>query len=250
MRFFKWLGEQLFPDNFTCGLCGKEIFNGGRFCAECAKTVQFNDWETCPVCGRKTATSSLCLECKALAPKYKKAASAIVYEDGGANLIYKFKNGNAYLKDYFADLLQDKCAEFADADGICFVPMLAKDERNRGYNQAELLARAISERLKIPVLKNALKKVKKTAQQKSLTKSERENNLKGCFKADGKVVKGKTLILVDDVMTTGATAEEICNELLKRGAKAIYFVTAASVEYKVNDKTNDKLRRRIKISKT
>lgn len=236
MRLLNWLDKQFFPENFTCELCGREIFDGGRFCADCAKTVQFNDGETCPVCGRKTATSTLCLECKAFAPAYKKAASAIVYADGGAKLIYKFKHGNAYLKDYFADLLQDKCAEFANADGICFVPMTKSDARKRGYNQAELLAKALSERLSVPLIKNALTKVKKTEQQKSLSKAERENNLKGCFKADGKVVKGKTLILVDDVMTTGATAEAVCTELKKRGALAIYFVTAASVEYKVNNK--------------
>lgn len=234
MRFFKWLSEQLFPDNYTCELCGKEIFDGGRFCEDCAPSVIFNDGETCPVCGRKTETSSLCLECKALAPKYKKAASAIVYENGGAKLVYKFKNGDAYLKDYFADLLKDKCAEFANADGICFVPMTGKAVRGRGYNQAELLAKALSARLGIPVLKNALIKLKDSAQQKSLTKSERENNLKGCFKADKEIVNGKTLILVDDVMTTGATAEAICAELIKRGAKEIYFVTAASVEYKTD----------------
>lgn len=237
MKLFKRLGELLFPENYTCELCGKEIFDGGRFCADCAKTVTFNDGETCPVCGRKTATSALCLECKALAPRYKKAASAIVYDNGGAKLIYKFKHGNAYLKDYFADLLKSKCTEFEIADGICFVPMTAKDIRSRGYNQAELLAKALSSRLGVPLIKNALTKVKKTVQQKSLSKAERENNLKGCFKADGKVVKGKTLILVDDVMTTGATAEAVCAELLKRGAKEIYFVTAASVEYKVNNKS-------------
>ena len=232
MRFFNWLSELLFPENYTCELCGKEIFNGGRLCADCEETVTFNDKQTCPVCGRKTKTDSLCLECKALAPKFKKAVSAIVYKDGGAKLVYKFKHGNAYLKDYFANLLKDKCAEFAKADGICFVPMMKKDVRKRGYNQAELLAKSLSEKLNVPLLKYAIVKTKRTAQQKSLTKAERENNLKGCFHADKEIVKGKTIILVDDVMTTGATAEAVCTELKKRGANEIYFVTAASVEYK------------------
>ncbi len=234
MKFLKWLSEQLFPENFTCELCGKEIFDGGRLCESCSPSVQFNNGATCPVCGRKTATSSLCLECKALAPKYEKAVSAIVYEYGGQKLVYKFKNGGAYLKDYFAALLQDKCAEFANADGICFVPMTEKAKRKRGYNQAELLAKSLSSRLKIPIVKNAIAKIKETAAQKSLTTKERKENLKGCFKTDKKAVQDKTLILVDDVMTTGATAEAVCTELLKRGAKKVYFVTAASVEYKVD----------------
>lgn len=234
----KWLKNMLFPENFTCELCGREIFDGGRLCADCNERVIFNDGETCPVCGRKTASSSLCLECKALAPKFDKAASAIVYEDGGAELIYKFKNGCAYLKDYFADLLEKKCSDFCDADGIIYVPMTKKDERKRGYNQAELLAKALSSRLDIPLIKGAVVKVKQTEPQKSLTKDERMDNLKGSFRADKKAVNGKTLILVDDVMTSGATAEILCTELLKRGAVKIYFATAASVEFKIRTAEN------------
>lgn len=234
MKFFKWLSDSFFPENFTCDLCGREIFDGGRFCADCASTVLFNDGDTCPVCGRKTALPELCLECKANAPKYEKAASAIVYEDGGQKLIYKFKNGGAYLKEYFGDLLADKCGQFEGADGVCFVPMIKKDVRKRGYNQAELLAKALAARLDLPLLKGAVEKVKATEPQKSLTRAEREDNLKGCFRANKRLVKGKTLIVVDDVMTTGATAETVCAELLKRGAAKVYFASVASVEYKTD----------------
>ena len=236
MKLFKWLDEQLFPENYTCELCRREVFDGSRLCAECAKTVTFNFGDTCPVCGRKSLSSTVCLECKALAPRYKKAVSAIVYRDGGTKLIYKFKHGNAYLKEYFADLLEKKCADFVGAEGICFVPMTKYITKERGYNQAELLAKTLAKRLNLPLLKGALKKVKATAPQKSLTMKERASNLHGCFKANKKVVNGKTLILVDDVMTTGATAEAVCTELKKRGAKDIYFVTVASVEYNLNYK--------------
>lgn len=237
MSIFKWLSEVFFPDNFTCELCGREIFDGGRLCGDCAEKVTFNDGNTCPVCGRKTKTNALCIECKALAPKYEKAVSAIVYEDGGAQLIHKFKDGAAYLKDYFADLLAVKCAQI-NADGIVFVPMTKKDERRRGYNQAELLAKSLSKRLNIPVLDGAIAKTKRTAPQKSLTLDERKNNLGGSFKAERSIVKGKVILLVDDVMTTGATADVICTELLKRGAEKVYFATAASVEYKVKTVEN------------
>ena len=238
MKALKGLKDALFPENFTCELCGREIFDGGRLCKKCVCEVGFNDKETCPVCGRKTSSPSLCLECKALAPKYEKAASAIVYEGGGARLLQKFKDGAAYLKDYFADLLISKCEDFKDADGICFVPMTKRDKLRRGYNQAELLAKALSSRLGIPVIKDAIKKVKGSKAQKNLTVEERKRNLLGCFKADKGAVKGKIILLVDDVMTTGTTAEIICTELLKRGAVKIYFATAASVEYKVKTAEN------------
>ena len=237
MSILKWLGDKFFPENFTCELCGREIFDGGRLCYRCAEKVTFNDGKTCPVCGRRTATAELCIECKAFAPKYKKAVSSIVYADGGAQLIYKFKDGNSYLKDYFAELLAAKCATFG-VDGICFVPMTKGDERKRGYNQAELLARSLSVRLGIPVLEGALVKTKRSQAQKTLTFEERKENLRGCFKADKSVVKGKKILLVDDVLTSGATADAVCAELLKRGAAEIYFATAASVEYELKTAEN------------
>lgn len=220
-----------FPPNFTCDLCGIEIFNGDNLCEKCRDTVTVNNDFTCPVCGRKTPSSGLCMECKSQPPQFDKAVSPFVYEGGAQKLIVKFKGGQGYLKDYFAHAMFAKCGNFKDADGICFVPMTRADERNRGFNQSELLAAEIAKLIKLPLLKGAVTKVKKTPSQKSLTRKEREENLKSCFKADKEVVDGKILILVDDVLTTGATADAVCKELKKCGAKKVYLVTAASVEY-------------------
>ena len=226
----KIIGDSLFPKNITCDICGRETFDGRNLCPECAKKVTFIGDDCCPICGRKTKTRGVCLECKAYAPTYDAGVSAFVYRDGGAQLILKFKRGGEYLKDYFADLLAPKLKKFPLADGVCFIPMTAKAERRRGYNQAELLAKEISARLNLPVV-CALEKVKDTNEQKALTKRERQTNLKGCFSASKKDVAGRRLIPVDDVMTTGATAEEAARVLKKKGAEAVYFASAASVEY-------------------
>lgn len=231
MKFFKSVLDALFPENLTCEICGKEVFDGQRLCAECNKTVTFNDDKTCPLCGRKTNADELCMECKYQAPLFDKAVSALVYDGGATKLIIDFKNSKPYLKEYFADLLKDKCALFLGADGIVSVPMTAKSQRKRGYNQSELLAKALSKRLNIPYIKHAIEKIKQTEWQKSLSRSEREQNLKGCFKADRNLVAGKNLIVVDDVITTGATADAICKELKKRGAAKVYFAAVASVTY-------------------
>lgn len=228
---FNELSDALFPGNYTCELCGIEIFDGGNLCRKCAETVTLNDGATCPVCGRRTEVNQVCLECKSSSPSFRRAASALVYKDGAVRLILKFKNGNGYLKEYFADLIAPKCSDFTGADAICYIPVTAKAERRRGYNQAELLAHALAKRLSLPVLDGALTKIKETPEQKKLTKAERESNLKGCFRAERELVKGKTLILVDDVLTTGATAEAATVQLKKRGAKDVYFVTVASVEF-------------------
>ncbi len=232
MNIFKLISDEIFPENLTCNLCGTEVFGGEALCADCAKTVTFNNGATCPKCGRKTNMPALCLECKANAPLYERAFSAFVYADGGKNLIYAFKNGKPWLSRYFSDLLSPLCKKIKDADAICYVPMTGRARRKRGYNQARLLAAELSKKLNLPLLDKAVKKIKKSKPQKSLTRKEREENLKGCFSADRAAVKDKNIILVDDVLTTGATADVITKELKRKGARKVYLITAASVEYK------------------
>ena len=226
------MAKVFFPKDYTCDICGIETFDT-NLCPDCLKTVTFNDGSTCPVCGRKTVHPEICLECKAEVPKFKKAASPLVYDGGAVALIAKFKNGYGYLKEYFADLIVKKLEDFPRADCIVYVPMTKKAVNRRGYNQAELLAQSISERTEIPVLKDGLIKTKETAAQKTLTRKERISNLAECFKVENREgVKGKTVLLVDDVLTTGATSDAACKKLLKAGTERVYFVTAASVEYK------------------
>lgn len=237
----KALTETFFPESFTCDICGIETFDA-NICPDCLKTMTFNDKSTCPVCGRKTARHEICLECKAETPQFKKAVSPLVYDGGAVTLIAKFKNGCGYLKEYFSDLIAAKLENFPKADCIVFVPMTKKAVRRRGYNQAELLAKSLSERMQIPLLIDGLIKDKDTAAQKTLSKKERAVNLAGCFKAGNRgAVKGKAVLLVDDVLTTGATADAACKKLLQAGAKCVYFATVASVEYKqFKEKKTDK----------
>lgn len=232
MGIFKSIAAALFPANYACLLCGREVFCGEDFCPACAERVSLNDGAVCPVCGRKTSSDGICMECKAEAPLFDKALSPLVYSGGAKELVLAFKNGKPYIKNYLIGIICEKCRGLTDADGVCFVPMTDKDKRRRGYNQAELLAAGVAERMSLPLLGGALSKVKKSRPQKSLSRRERAENLKGVFRADKSVVNGKILIVVDDVLTTGATAEAVCRELKKRGAKKLYYVTAASVEYK------------------
>lgn len=223
----------LFPSDFTCDICGVETFKS-NLCDGCRKTVKFNDGTTCPLCGRRTIAPGICLECKDLPPVYDKAVSALVYDGGGQILVYKFKHGCGYLKDYFSDLLLPKIRALPRVDCIVSVPMLRRDKRARGYNQSDLLAKTLSARSGIEYLRGALTKVRKSEQQKSLTRKKRAENLKGCFKVEKpELFEGKTVLIVDDVLTTGATAEEITRVLVSAGAKAVYVATVASVEFKI-----------------
>lgn len=223
--------DVLFPPDITCDLCGSEVFDGSHFCRRCAPTVTFNDGTVCPVCGRRTTRPEICIDCKAEPPIYKRGASALVYKDGGARLVLRFKRGNPYLKDYLGRLMAQKARSLPGCDAVTYIPITKKRRRERGYNQGLLLAEVISGELGIPVV-HALTKKRETDEQKSLTRRERAENLKGCFAiADRKGVKAKKILLADDVLTTGATAAEACRELKIAGAAEVYLVTAASVEW-------------------
>ena len=81
-------------------------------------------------------------------------------------------------------------------------------------------------------IRDALKKTRETDEQKTLTSQERRANVKGCFSAEKSIVEGKKVLLIDDVMTTGATIEEACRQLRKKGASAVFAATVASVKFK------------------
>lgn len=232
-RALKAVKAALFPADLTCDVCGRETF-GSNICAECAAKLAVNDKNTCPVCGRKTARNEICAECKSVLPAFDRAVSAFVYTDGAVTLVKKFKEGGAYLKDYFADTVCEKLKNFPPFDCIVCVPMTRRAKRKRGYNQSELLAKAISERTGAPFINGALEKVKETPEQKRLSREERSKNLGGSFKVVRKAeIAGKRVLIADDVLTTGATSDELSKTLKKAGAEKVYLATVASVEYNV-----------------
>ena len=233
-KFIKTLKDIFFPLNYTCDVCGAESF-GSNICESCLKTVTLNNKVTCPICGRKTVRPEICLECKAQPPKYKRAVSPLVYDGGVIELIAKFKNGYGYLREYFSKLIAEKLAELPKADCIIYVPATKKMQKFRGYNQTELVAKSLSKLIDTPVVLNAAIKVKQNSEQKGLSFKERQENVKGAFKVvKAEELKDKTVLILDDVLTTGATADEMCKVTLAAGAKCVYVATIASVEYNNN----------------
>jgi ComF family protein len=233
----KEFASDFFPKNFTCDICGKETFDGKNICAECLPTILWNNGNTCPRCGRKTTRPEMCFECKAEAPLFDKAISPLVYGEGTAILIAKYKQGSAYLKDYFGNLMLQAAEQLPPFDGIVYVPMSEKSELKRGYNQSQLLAIYLSKKLSAPLYSKMLQKRKDTNEQKSLSKRERAENLKGCFHVhERKLCAGKRLLLIDDVLTTGATANEVSRVLKNADAEKVYLLTIASVLYQPSPK--------------
>ncbi|PJF32633.1 MAG: hypothetical protein CUN52_00665 [Phototrophicales bacterium] len=111
------------------------------------------------------------------------------------------------------------------ADFITCVPMGMNRLKERGYNQADLIAQSFAYRVHIPYIPHALTRVKETISQVGLSAQERQNNMRGVFKAQSEEIRGKIGIIVDDVLTTGATLSECANALYDGGAKRVYGLT-------------------------
>ncbi len=203
-----------------CLGCGKPVEADRCFCSGCRK------WELAePSLKRLEAflpggRSFLCV-------------SALPYREGIRNALYRFKfRGKRGLADPFAQLM----AAAAEKEGllqkdtvIAFVPMDKKHRRQRGYNQSEELAKALGKRTGLPVKRLLERTQLKNSTQHTLSAKERRRNVKGAYRAAGDV-KGKRILLVDDIVTTGATLRECAAVLYKAGAGEIATLCAAQAQ--------------------
>lgn len=115
-------------------------------------------------------------------------------------------------------------------DMIVSVPMHKSDRRRRGCNQADLVAKVLGQELGIPVRCDAAAKIRKTAEQKRLDRREREINLRGAFSADRDIIGGRSIILLDDICTTGSTLRELSKVMRNSGASHILCVCCCKAE--------------------
>ena len=228
-RLFARIGGYARTHNFTCDICGREVFADERICADCMKALPVIALR-CPVCGRRVREEGVCSACKAHRPVARRALSRFTHEGEAARLVRRYKGGERYLARTLAGQLLPLMAQYPDTDALVPVPMTAHAKRRRGFDQTLLLAQELSALCAVPVLCAAQKR-RETAPQKALTRVERAKNLEGCFFVpDRSAVKGKRLLIVDDTYTTGATADELAATLLRAGAKQVDVLTVTSVE--------------------
>lgn len=229
---FGWLKE--FSDNLTCEFCDKEVFDGEYICEECRKKLPYHGEFICPTCGKKTFPGSgICNECKETYPLYRFARAPFQYDGELIPKIHAFKDGDKYLAKPFSLEMFPYLRLFQKAELIVSVPLSEESLWERGYNQAELLARELSVLGEIPYGEGLLERIKDEDEQKNLSRRERMKNIKRSFRVKDKAqVIGKGVVIVDDVMTTGATANEITRVLLDAGASHTYVLTIASTPLK------------------
>jgi ComF family protein len=222
---------------YTCDGCETEIFNYPRIrlCKDCADALERNDENSCPKCGRKTRAVGVCLACKRELPAFDVGLAPFTYQGLVASFVNRLKNGDRYL----SNLLGEAMAEYYLANQsdreliVTCVPLTESKTVLRGYNQAEALAQVVAKLLNVEFDGEILIKQRETPQQKHLSSKERRENVVGAYRVHKRTkVKEKTILLIDDIMTTGATGSECARVLKNAGASKVIFLTASSLKEK------------------
>jgi ComF family protein len=221
-----------------CLFCGTAVGEEAKVavCPECEGQIERVASPICTCCGAvffsRDGADRVCSDCQSDPPPFGRARAAAIYDGPAAQAIkrFKFTRQMAYLPVMQHWLRHHLCLELvADADLIVPVPLYPKRLKQRGFNQALLLARAFPE---LPLGLEAVVRVRHTVPQVELKPKERRDNVKGAFAVpDLALVKDRNILLLDDVYTTGATVRECAKVLLKAGARQVDVLTVARVKH-------------------
>ncbi len=228
----------LYPAN--CHVCGTALrpFGDSPVCPACRRKISFIGVRACAGCGlplRETVPVGeefLCGGCRTARHYFERGVSAFVYDGPARELIHLFKySGSSYLARFFALSLADAVRERLDVTGaelVVPVPLHRSRRRKRGYNQAGEIARRLARLLGLRCKPGALQRLSQCGSQVGRTRARRKENVRGCFRVlDRRLVRERTIFLVDDVYTTGATVDECSKVLLRAGAERVIALTAA-----------------------
>ncbi len=232
-----WLLDCCFPR--LCPLCGRPSDRPGRLlCWECFRRLPLRaaDDSICRRCGLappgRLEGDFLCDACRRAPPAFDQARAAASFRGGLRTLLHSYKYRRAtWLRADLTDLLQGCVAAYYEVDTIDLVvpvPLHPRKERQRTYNQAALLASALARRCALESRGDILRRARATPSQTRLSAAARRANVRGAFEVLRPAwVRGRSILLVDDVMTTGATLHEAAACLKKAGAWRVRAVAVA-----------------------
>ena len=215
-----------------CGGCGTIVDEVDSFCGECWRELDFLQGG-CSICGLplEATDADVCAACLTRPPRLDRIRAAVAYGEISRSIALRLKYGRKVglartMSRYMRPLLGD----LPDQAVLVPVPLHRSRLWRRGFNQSVLVARELSRRTGVPVAVNALKRVRATPPLKGLNMRQRRRTVAGAFRPGDRIdLRGRTVILVDDVMTTGSTANA-CARILKRaGAERVDLVSWARV---------------------
>ena len=214
-----------------CQVCHDIVTpKGGLICPACLKKVSFVQEPVCLRCGKEIASGEIeyCYDCSRHTHFFTRGYALAIYEDVMRDSIRKFKNGGRMeYADWYAQAIWERYGsqlQAIGADAVVPVPLHRGRRYQRGYNQAELLAKRLAKKLGVPMWSDALLRTQKTTAQKYLGAGERKRNLESAFAVGKRPLEGKTILLADDIYTTGGTADACAKALLQAGVREIYLV--------------------------
>ena len=230
-RLFGYVLDFALPPR--CGGCGTIVDEVDSFCADCWRKLEFLGAGGCSRCGLplRATDADLCAACIAKPPRLDRIRSAVVYDDISRSIAMRLKYGRKValartMSRYMRPLLGDF------PDGALFVPVPLHRSRlwNRGFNQSAIVARELSRRTGLPVDVEALARIRATPPLKGMTMKQRRRTVAGAFRATaGAELRGRTVVLVDDVLTTGSTANACARALKRAGAARVELLSWARV---------------------
>lgn len=235
-NIFKYLLNVILPPR--CPYCGKIVTLEHTLCETCFNKIRFISAPHCRVCGTPFENETdarlnvVCAKCATHKHATRYQRSAIVYDDFSKKIIldFKFHGKTQYAPILLKWLLLAGQDILKDIDLIVPVPLSYRRLFKRGYNQSAILAKMLSRQTGISIDLTGLKKCRHTKPQSLLLGNARLSNVKNAFQVvQNEHIKGKRILLIDDVMTTGATLSECTKVLLKAGALSVDTLTVARV---------------------
>jgi ComF family protein len=234
-KFFTALLDVLFPP--LCHICRAFIPEAGtlHICPACRECMPIVGQPLCPVCGIPflgAGDDHVCGDCQESQPVFSAARAALIYEGRCRDLIHAYKyRYKTYLRRPLALLAADSLRDFVATcapELMVPVPLHVRRLRERGFNQAVLLGEIWAREWNLPLYCDAMRRIRWTEPQINLTAAQRCDNVKGAFDVrDANAVKGRRVLLVDDVYTTGSTVKECAVALKAAGAREVTVVTVA-----------------------
>ena len=224
------------PACFLCKIPLRRSHPENVLCLACRHLLKPNLPPFCIVCSRHLSeplTMTRCRECRHHPPHFDFAWGAYQYNNTLKELIHAFKyDGKIYLRHYFFSLIisfiKDYQLDICQFDYLIPIPLHPTKLRERTYNQSLILSKMISYHFNIPLLENHLAKIRYTKNQAEIERKQRWTNIHGAFRIkNSKAVKEKNILLLDDLLTTGATASEGARILKEAGAKKVSVLTLA-----------------------
>ncbi len=216
--------DWLYPPN--CGGCSRP---GTRWCADCATKTSEITQQICPICGNPNLNSTPCQRCLSSRPNYTALRSYTVYSGAIREAVHRLKyQRDIGLGEMLSRLMINSLGKLNwSLDIVTSVPLGLVRFRERGYNQATLLARPIALYMELPFSAKLITRARETQSQVGLSVAERRQNMEGAFRAEKKLVRGKNILVVDDVATSGATLNACSKALLDEGAANVYGFSLA-----------------------